>query len=113
MCWDISSDCFLFNLCDIAEMATNLEPTKTNVVSLVGRFYDPIGFLSPVIVCFKVLLHEICKSRVDWDQMLKGALLKKWKTLVVGLRQAQLIKIQRGYFSNVNTPVRFSCLYGF
>ena len=94
-------------------MATNLEPTKRNVVSLVGRFYDPVGFLSPVIVCFKVLLQEICESRIDWDEMLEGALLREWEILVASLRQAQLMSIQRGYFSDVSGQVIFMCLYGF
>ena len=53
--WEASSDQLFFNLNDVARLAQNLEPTKRHMVSIVGKFYDPLGFLSPVIVRFKVL----------------------------------------------------------
>ena len=49
----------------LAELAVRLEPTKRNIVSLVGRFYDPIGVLSPVVVSFKILIQEICESHTS------------------------------------------------
>ena len=113
VCWDIHSDCFVFHLHELAELAVRLEPTKRNIVSLVGRFYDPIGVLSPVVVIFKILIQEICESHVDWDQPLEEPQAKKWHELVTGLRLAQPISIQRGYFSIVDGQVVSSCLYGF
>lgn len=71
VCWDTLPDCFVFDLSELTEFASHLEPTKRNVVSMVGRFYDPIGVLSPVVVSFKVLIQEICESQVDWDQPLE------------------------------------------
>ena len=46
--WDVSSDQILFDFSNIVKLATNLEPTKRSVVSLVGRFYDPLDFTAPV-----------------------------------------------------------------
>ena len=54
------------SLTDIAAMAANLEPKKTSIVSLVGEFYDPLGFLSPVVVHFKIFLQELCEAQSDW-----------------------------------------------
>ena len=56
VCWDTHSDCFVFELHELAKLATRLEPTKRN--SMVGRFYDPMGVLSPV-VSFKVLVFSM------------------------------------------------------
>ena len=47
VCWDVTSDRFLFSLDDVARQAAEMEPTKRNLVSLVG-FYDPLGFLAPL-----------------------------------------------------------------
>ena len=69
VCWDTLSDSFIFKFRELIEIAVTLEPTKRSVVSMVGRFYDPIGVLSPVVVSFKVLIQEICESCVDWDQL--------------------------------------------
>ena len=55
VCLDTHSDCFVFDLHELAELEARLEPTKRNIVSMVGRFYDPIGVLSSV-VSFKVLI---------------------------------------------------------
>ena len=45
--WSPEADRFHFNVTHLAE---NLTLTNRNFVSLVGRFYDPLGFLSPVII---------------------------------------------------------------
>ena len=50
VCWDVTSDRFLFSLDDIVQQATEMGLTKRNVVSLVDRFYDPLGFLAPVTI---------------------------------------------------------------
>ena len=113
LCWDTLSDCFVFDLSKLAEFAVHLEPTKRNVVSMVGRFYDPIGVLSPIVVSFKVLIQEICESQVDWDQPLEEPQAEKWNSLVAGLKQALPISIPRGYFSSVNGQVESCSLYGF
>ena len=51
--WAMQSDELVFDPGDILELANQVEPTKIQVVSLVSRFYDPLGILSPVIVPFK------------------------------------------------------------
>jgi len=42
-----------FDLSDIASSLRSLKPTKCNIVGFALRFYDPLGFLSPVIVTLK------------------------------------------------------------
>ena len=35
-----------------------MELTKRNVVSVAGRFYNPLGFLTPVMLRFKLAVPE-------------------------------------------------------
>ena len=70
--WDIATDQFNMSLEDITSAAAELEPTRTVIVSLIGRFYDPLGLLSPVVIQFKIFLQEMCEARPDWDQPLTG-----------------------------------------
>ena len=44
--WDPDSDLLIF---DLSAAAHDLQPTKRNVVSLIGRFYDPLRFISPIL----------------------------------------------------------------
>jgi len=55
--WNVELDHFVINLDDIAITAGELQPTKRNIVSLVGKFYDPLGFLAPVVIQFQDILQ--------------------------------------------------------
>ena len=41
ICWNITFNRFIFKFHNIAEQASEMEPTKRNVISLARRFYDP------------------------------------------------------------------------
>ena len=111
--WDTNSDQLTFDPQELAEQAVKLEPTKRNVVSLIGRFYDPLGALSPVVIKFKILMQEICESRVEWDQPIGDSLVRKWQQLVAELKQAPPISIPRCYYHGITSQVESLRLYGF
>ena len=75
--WDISSDEFVMSLKGIVSTAVELEPTKRVIMSLMGKFYDLLGFLSPVVIRFKVFLQELYEAQLDWDDLLTGDLLAR------------------------------------
>jgi hypothetical protein len=75
--WNVPRDQLVFSLDGVAETAKRLNPTKRNVISLIGQIYDPLGFLSPVTIRFKKLMQELCKTRLGWDQPLEGELFSK------------------------------------
>ena len=91
--WNVNTDQFVVSLNEIARLARSLEPTKQNIVSLVGKFYDPLGILAPVVVRFKMFLQTMCEAKLEWDQQLPINLLSKWQKLSAGLLEAQMISI--------------------
>ena len=106
--WDPQTDQLIQSLEDIAGLARTLEPTKREIVSLVGKFYDPLGLLSPVVVNFKIFLQELCQERLGWDQPLTGRLLEKWQQLSSSLQQNQPFLTARCY---INCTQNHSPLY--
>ena len=76
--------CLAFDVLTVATAAKDLVPTKRNIVSVVGRFYDPLGILSPIVIQFKILFQQLCESKIEWDQPLSGELLLKWKLMLQG-----------------------------
>lgn len=70
--WNFVEDKFVFDLSAIAKLASECRPTKRNAAVIAANFYDPIGFLSPVIVQFKLLFQELCESKADWDDIIEG-----------------------------------------
>lgn len=65
VCWKLHTDHLVLSLEDIASAAASIEPTKRAIVSLVGRVYDPLGLISPVVVLLKMFIQEMCDTKVD------------------------------------------------
>lgn len=111
--WNPQTDCLIFSISNIARAAEVLEPTKRNVISVVRRFYDPIGFLAPVILRFKLLFQRLCVNKMDWDQPLTNSLLDEWNVLVHDLQAERQISIPRCYLHDIEgSPISIS-LCGF
>ena len=88
MWWNISADQLLIGFEDIDSTVKTLTPTKRSLVSLVGRFYDAIGYLSPVVIQFKIFLQELCRTKIDFDEALPADLMNGWSTLSASLQYA-------------------------
>ena len=105
--WDIESDNLVYDFNHLSEAILATEPTKRQIVSVTGRFYDPLGIIQPVIVAFKIFIQELCRVGITWDEPLQGDLLVRWQLLVESLRGCQPITIPRYYASS------FDCIDSF
>jgi hypothetical protein len=111
--WNIPLDQLVFSLDAMLEESVVIRPTKRVVISLIGRIYDPLGFLSPVTVCFKILMQELCKNKLGWDQQLNGEVLAKWTKLVDQLKGAPPITLPRCCLQGPRSKSREYRLCGF
>lgn len=99
--WNVDTDQIVMSLEDIAASAIELEPTKRSIVSLVGRIYDPLGLLSPIVVQFKIFLQELCEAKLGWDEPLPDDLLRKWGRMSRSLCEGrQIFSIPRCFKDN-------------
>lgn len=74
-------DTLIFDLTTIHQKLTELLPTKRNIVGIATQLYDSLGYITPLTVQFKILFQELCKERLEWDEVLIVSLLEKWKAL--------------------------------
>ena len=51
----------------------------------------------------KILLQELCVSKINWNEALEGRLLGKWKSLLDEIRCFETVRIPWCYFTA--TPV--------
>ena len=64
--WQASNDLFMF-----ASMKPALEiVTKRDLLRIVASIFDPMGFLSPVVVRGRLLLQKIWTIGLQWDESL-------------------------------------------
>ena len=75
--WYVETDHFGLDISKFSHQARSLSPTKWHIVSLVGKIYDPLDFLSPVLIRVKSLFQELCELKLEWDEPLKGAPLRR------------------------------------
>ena len=41
--------------------------SRRGILSTRSSVYDPLGIFSPVILCGKLILQDLCRQNVDWD----------------------------------------------
>ena len=111
--WIPASDCHVFDVSKLARLTSSLQPTKRNVVSLIGKFYDPLGFLAPVTIRFKVFFQRLCRDKLEWVVSFPEELVKEWNNLVADLGEGGPISIPRNYFQHVNGSPTSITLCGF
>lgn len=111
--WNFVEDKLVFDLSSVARLASECLPTKRNIAAVAAKFYDPIGFISPVVVQFKLLFQELCENKADWDDTLEGPLRGKWDKLVASLQNSQPLLLERCYFKEHRSEIVCCSLHGF
>ena len=110
--WNPQTDHLIFSVSD-ARAARIVEPTKRNVISVVGRIYDLLGFLAPVVLRFKLLFQRFCVIKRDRDQQLADSLLDELNSLVQHLQINIPILIPRCYLHDIENGPTSITLCGF
>ena len=101
MWWCTSSDCFKFKLAfhqihgDV--LIGRRKPTKREVLRILMSIFDPLGLLSHFLVYVKVLLQDIWKSGIDWDDQLQEEQQNQWQSWINLLPKVEDITIPRCY----------------
>ena len=75
--WDTKTDKFCFSFKDVLMFFRSLPPTKRSVLKTSSKLFDPLGLLSPFVITAKMLFQNMCKDKMDWDQVLPEPLLTK------------------------------------
>lgn len=52
--------------------------SKRTILSEVLQIFDPLGFLSPVVILAKVLLQQLWSEGIGWDDSLPHHMHTKW-----------------------------------
>ena len=60
-----------------------------------------------------MLFQQLCKAKLEWDDLLTGDLLDQWNRLVADLMGAQPLIVPRCYFKDVDVTDGVYSLQGF
>ena len=74
--------------------------TRRGILSTVASLYDPLGFLSPFILKGRLVLQEMCRDNLSWDDPLPDKLSALWEAWKLALRNVGEIRIPRCFTSS-------------
>ncbi|GFW03595.1 integrase catalytic domain-containing protein [Trichonephila clavipes] len=99
--WKPFEDCFVFK---VSVSAKHIY-TKREVLSVIAKLYDPLGFLGPVIAKAKVFLKQLWQYKLDWDDVLPNSIANEWREFVTTLKCIEEVKINRFIMADNNVRI--------
>ena len=69
--------------------------TKRAVLSDIARLFDPLGWVSPVLIPAKILLQDLWIAGLDWDDELPDELRERYVRFRESLKDIESIRIPR------------------
>lgn len=82
-------------------------PTKREILRTLMSIFDPLGLLSNFLIHLKILLQEVWRTQMDWDERLSSKdLAERWKRWLAILPEVENVKVPRLYSPKMspNTP---------
>lgn len=72
--WCTNTDSFVFTI-----NVKDKPATRRGILSVVSSLYDPLGFLAPLTLLPKMLLQQMCKCKLGWDEDVPKKFAQRWK----------------------------------
>lgn len=97
MYWNTKTDTFTYSLQFIKMIDNVVEyyPTKREILRIVMSVFDPLGFLAHLLIHAKVLIQEIWRHDIGWDDQLPNSIKSKWFNWVQHLKTVENLHIPR------------------
>lgn len=101
--WIPSSDSFAFS----NQIQFNNKPvTKRQLLSQISQLFDPLGWLSPLIIKAKLLFQRAWSSGVEWDDELSEIIQNDWLIFKEDIHNIHKFTISR-YIGNIEIQHQF------
>ncbi|XP_062558096.1 uncharacterized protein LOC134222969 [Armigeres subalbatus] len=78
-------------------------PTKRQILKCLMAFFDPLGLLGVILVHGKILLQEVWRSGILWDERVNDSIYERWRKWTLLLTQINQIRIPRCYFEGATS----------
>ncbi|GBM67326.1 hypothetical protein AVEN_72458-1 [Araneus ventricosus] len=93
--WRSQKDSLAFSVSANVDTCESCKITKRSVLSTTARIFDPLGLISPVA---KLVIQELWRLKLDWNDSLPMQLESQWKRFVTFLSTINTRNIPRYIF---------------
>ena len=88
--WGVQSDTFQFKI-----VVKDRPPTRRGIISVISSIYDPLGFVAPLILPAKIILRDLCRKRLDWDDRISSEDLTRLEDWLQELPKLEQFTVKR------------------
>ena len=88
--WCAETDAFNFKM-EVQQKTC----TRRGMLSVSSSVYDPLGFLAPVVLPAKIMLQELCRRNLGWDEATPQDILQQWTRWMEDLDMLSEFKVER------------------
>ena len=71
--------------------------TRRGILSLVSSVYDPLGMVAPFVLQGKVLVQELCRWKLGWDDKIPDEIVLRWQQWLQSLSYLDKFAVPRCY----------------
>ncbi|XP_045032617.1 uncharacterized protein LOC123474466 [Daphnia magna] len=94
--WNTSTDCFYFKSDVIVDAAAKVKVlTKRSFAKISTKLFDPLGFIGPITLQFKLLFQELWQEKIGWDDNVNSQTESRFRAIVEDLKGIDRIQIPR------------------
>ncbi|XP_018371002.1 PREDICTED: uncharacterized protein LOC108766304 [Trachymyrmex cornetzi] len=91
--WNCRADVFKYS--SINHLPALEVPTKRSILSRISLIFDPLGLLGPVTLLAKIIMQDLWRLKLDWDESIPLELNTKWKHFERELQEMNNLCIPR------------------
>ncbi|XP_062533302.1 uncharacterized protein LOC134202288 [Armigeres subalbatus] len=88
-------------------------PTKRQMLRVLMSVFDPLGLIAQFLMYLKILLQEVWRSGIGWDDQVNETIFERWQTWLKVLPTIEKISISRCYISESSIHYRDIQLHTF
>lgn len=104
--WDSAKDTLQYSF----RYNTQKTISKRTILSIIAQFFDPLGILTPILIFGKLIIQNLWRAKITWDEPVPNHIQNDWIQYQTQLEIVNLIKIPRSI--SVKDPVIIE-LHGF
>ncbi|XP_018375208.1 PREDICTED: uncharacterized protein LOC108768973 [Trachymyrmex cornetzi] len=94
--WNTNSDTLQYRINSRTQLS---KLTKRAILSIISQIFDPLGLIGPITVQSKLLLQDLWRLKVDWDDPVPIELHSKWSYFQDQIQYIPEMLISRHAFS--------------
>ena len=69
--------------------------TRRGILAVVSSIYDPLGLAAPFVLTAKILLQDLCRRKLGWDDTIPGEDENRWHVWLANLPKLSGFSVNR------------------